>query len=126
MFTEFRDGNVPAGHEMTRVLDESLENIPPGVERVRLRSDTAGYQQELPCHVKSTTGGKRGPGSKNGAESSQMNPATGSPPCDMLPDHPDERPAGPSRWPGGGSGFWYGVDAEWVSIRGHASFVPRL
>jgi len=45
--SEFRDGNVPAGHEQLRVLQEALELLPVGVEQVRLRSDTAGYQQEL-------------------------------------------------------------------------------
>ena len=45
--SEFRDGNVPAGHEQLRVFRESLEYLPAGVERVLLRSDTAGYQKEL-------------------------------------------------------------------------------
>lgn len=46
-YTEFRDGNVPAGYEQLRVLKEALECLPEGVEEVRLRSDTAGYQHEL-------------------------------------------------------------------------------
>jgi hypothetical protein len=45
--TEFRDGNVPAGYEQLRVLKESLRCLPEGVKRVRLRSDTAGYQHDL-------------------------------------------------------------------------------
>ncbi len=45
--SEFRDGNVPAGHEQLRVLGEALGHLPPGVEKVLLRSDTAGYQKEL-------------------------------------------------------------------------------
>lgn len=45
--SEFRDGNVPAGHEQLRLLRESLAALPQGVEEVRLRSDTAGYQQDL-------------------------------------------------------------------------------
>lgn len=45
--TEFRDGNVPAGYQQKRVLEEALEQLPDGVERVRLRSDSAGYQHEL-------------------------------------------------------------------------------
>jgi hypothetical protein len=45
--TEFRDGNVPAGYEQLRVLQESLSILPEGVEEVRLRSDTAGYQHSL-------------------------------------------------------------------------------
>ena len=48
--TEFRDGNVPAGHQQLRVLKEALEQLPPGVEQVRVRSDTAGYQQEFLRH----------------------------------------------------------------------------
>jgi len=47
LHTEFRDGNVPAGYEQLRVLKESLAMLPAGVEVVRLRSDTAGYQHEL-------------------------------------------------------------------------------
>lgn len=46
-YTEFRDGNVPAGYEQLRVLRETLERLPAGVETVRLRSDSAGYQHEL-------------------------------------------------------------------------------
>jgi len=45
--TEFRDGNVPAGFEQLRVFGEALEILPEGVEQVRLRSDTAGYQHDL-------------------------------------------------------------------------------
>ncbi len=45
--SEFRDGNVPAGYEQLRVLQEALEVLPEGVEQVYLRSDTAGYQREL-------------------------------------------------------------------------------
>ncbi|MFQ5874941.1 MAG: IS1380 family transposase [Dehalococcoidia bacterium] len=45
--SEFRDGNVPAGHEQLRVLQEALEVAPAGVEKVLMRSDTAGYQTEL-------------------------------------------------------------------------------
>lgn len=45
--SEFRDGNVPAGHQQLRVLIEALEYLPSGVERVAVRSDTAGYQVEL-------------------------------------------------------------------------------
>lgn len=45
--SEFRDGNVPAGDEQLRVLKESLELLPEGVEKVTMRSDTAGYQWDL-------------------------------------------------------------------------------
>jgi hypothetical protein len=47
LHSEFRDGNVPAGYEQLRVLIEALENLPEGIEQVYLRSDTAGYQQDL-------------------------------------------------------------------------------
>ncbi len=47
LHTEFRDGNVPAGHQQLRMLEESLECLPAGVEQVLVRSDTAGYQQEF-------------------------------------------------------------------------------
>jgi hypothetical protein len=47
LHTEFRDGNVPAGHEQLRVLKEALECLPLWVRNVRLRSDTAGYQHDL-------------------------------------------------------------------------------
>ncbi|MCK4413842.1 MAG: hypothetical protein KAY32_09875 [Candidatus Eisenbacteria sp.] len=45
--SEFRDGNVPAGHEIDRVFAEALTGLPAGVERVYLRSDAAGYDHQL-------------------------------------------------------------------------------
>lgn len=47
LYSEFRDGNVPAGHEQLRVLKTSLAHLPTSVKKVSLRSDTAGYQEEL-------------------------------------------------------------------------------
>ena len=47
LYSEFRDGNVPAGHEQLRVLKDSLRHLPDSVRTVSLRSDTAGYQEEL-------------------------------------------------------------------------------
>ena len=47
LHTEFRDGNVPAGFEQKRLLEESLNLLPQGVKKVFLRSDTAGYQEDL-------------------------------------------------------------------------------
>jgi hypothetical protein len=47
LYSEFRDGNVPAGHEQLRVMQDCLGYLPPGVRKVSLRSDTAGYQEEL-------------------------------------------------------------------------------
>lgn len=48
--SEFRDGNVPAGYGQLRLLEESLASLPEGVEEVRMRSDTAGYQWDLLRH----------------------------------------------------------------------------
>ena len=38
-----RDGNVPAGHEQLRVLEEAAGLLPAGVTKLYLRSDTAAY-----------------------------------------------------------------------------------
>ncbi len=45
--SEFRDGNVPAGFEQTRVFAEALDMLPADVERVRTRSDSAGYTEDF-------------------------------------------------------------------------------
>jgi hypothetical protein len=47
LHSEFRDGNVPAGYGQLRVFKEGLDMLPEGVEKVSLRSDTAGYQHDL-------------------------------------------------------------------------------
>jgi hypothetical protein len=47
LYSEFRDGNVPAGHEQLRVMKDCLRRLPDTVKKVSLRSDTAGYQEEL-------------------------------------------------------------------------------
>jgi len=47
LHTEFRDGNVPAGFQQLRVFKEALDCLPEQVKKVRLRSDTAGYQHDL-------------------------------------------------------------------------------
>jgi Transposase DDE domain group 1 len=47
LYSEFRDGNVPAGYEQRRVLQASLAHLPASVTKLSLRSDTAGYQEEL-------------------------------------------------------------------------------
>jgi hypothetical protein len=47
LHSEFRDGNVNAGFELRRVLEESLRYLPRDVRKVYLRSDTAGYQWEV-------------------------------------------------------------------------------
>jgi hypothetical protein len=45
--SEFRDGNVPAGFQQLRVLEEAVGLRPGNVRKLYLRSDTAGYQQDL-------------------------------------------------------------------------------
>lgn len=47
LHSEFRDGNVPAGFQQLRVLREAIAQLPNSVEKVQLRSDSAGYQAEL-------------------------------------------------------------------------------
>ena len=44
---EFRDGNVPAGSGNLRVVQRAVEALPDGVQRVRLRGDSALYEGEL-------------------------------------------------------------------------------
>jgi hypothetical protein len=46
-YSEFRDGNVPAGYRNLEVLQRTIEALPAGVQKVNFRSDTAAYQQEL-------------------------------------------------------------------------------
>jgi len=57
--SEFRDGNVPAGHEMLRILKESLAAVPEGIGRVRVRMDSAGYQHEVLKFCATGDGGKQ-------------------------------------------------------------------
>lgn len=45
--SEFRDGNVPANYQNLRALQETLEMLPEGVEKVYFRGDTAANQKEL-------------------------------------------------------------------------------
>jgi hypothetical protein len=47
LFSEFRDGNVPAGYDLLRPFKEALSLVPAGVGKASLRSDTAGYVVEL-------------------------------------------------------------------------------
>jgi hypothetical protein len=44
---EFRDGNVPAGTGNRRVVERALAALPSGVAEVRLRGDSALYEQAL-------------------------------------------------------------------------------
>ena len=50
---------MPAGHEMLRILKESLAALPPGIEKVRLRMDSAGYQHDVLKLCATGDGGKR-------------------------------------------------------------------
>ena len=52
VYTEFRDGNVPAGYVQKRVLEASLDNLPEGIKTVRGRFDSAGYQHDLMRYIK--------------------------------------------------------------------------
>ena len=47
---EFRDGNVPAGKDIARVVDEAFSMLPPGEWRVKVRSDSAAYDQDILDH----------------------------------------------------------------------------
>jgi len=47
LHSEFRDGNVNAGFEQLRVLKEALQLLPKEIKKVLLRSDSAGYQEDL-------------------------------------------------------------------------------
>jgi hypothetical protein len=47
LFSEFRDGNVPADYDLLRPFKRALELVPPGVKQVYLRSDSAGYIVDL-------------------------------------------------------------------------------
>lgn len=47
---EFRDGNVPAGKEIARVVDEAYASLPAGDWQVQVRSDSAAYEQAVLDH----------------------------------------------------------------------------
>jgi hypothetical protein len=49
---EFRDGNVPAGKDLVRVVDAASESLPQreGGWQVRVRSDSAAYDQTVLDH----------------------------------------------------------------------------
>ena len=52
---EFRQGNVLAGMDMNRVVDEAFAILPAGGWKVKVRSDSAAYQQEVLDHWHSRT-----------------------------------------------------------------------
>ena len=47
LYDEFRDGNVPAGKDVLRVLRRAVEALPEGVEKVNFRADSAAYNHEV-------------------------------------------------------------------------------
>jgi len=47
---EFRDGNVPASKDTKRVVDDSYAMLPPGEWKVKIRSDSAAYEQDVLDH----------------------------------------------------------------------------
>jgi len=47
LYDEFRDGNVPAGQDVLRVLKRAVEALPEGVERIWFRADSAAYVHEV-------------------------------------------------------------------------------
>ena len=47
---EFRQGNVLAGRDIKRVVDEAYDMLPPGEWKVKVRSDSAAYQQDVLDH----------------------------------------------------------------------------
>ena len=47
---EFRDGNVPASKDMVRMVDDAFAMLPPGPWQVKVRSDSAAYEQDVLDH----------------------------------------------------------------------------
>jgi hypothetical protein len=47
---ELREGNVPPGRGIKEIVDEAYNVLPPGQWRVKVRSDSAGYQQDVLDH----------------------------------------------------------------------------
>src|SRR5262245_44544123 len=48
---EFRDGNVPAYSGNLRLIERAIAALPPGIECIFVRSDSAGYEHELMRHL---------------------------------------------------------------------------
>jgi len=47
---EFRDGNVFPGKDIKRMVDEAFDMLPTGEWKVKVRSDSAAYEQEVLDH----------------------------------------------------------------------------
>lgn len=61
VYSQFRDGNVPAQSGILEALKVSLELLPPGVVRVWVRMDSAGYQYAVLRFCATGDGGRRAP-----------------------------------------------------------------
>jgi len=61
VYSQFRDGNVPAQSGILEAIKASLAVLPPGVERVLVRMDSAGYQYEVMKFCATGDGGRRAP-----------------------------------------------------------------
>lgn len=44
---EFRDGNIPAGSGNRRLVERAVAALPPGVDQILVRADSAAYEHEL-------------------------------------------------------------------------------
>jgi len=58
LYTEFRDGNVPAGWQILRVTKDALRWLPNDIEHLRVRSDSAGYQHDFMRYLDSNCEGR--------------------------------------------------------------------
>jgi len=47
---EFRDGNVSPGKDIERMVDESVDILPPGEWQIKVRSDSAAYEIDTLDH----------------------------------------------------------------------------
>lgn len=56
LLSEFRDGNVPPGKEQLRLFQEAEAMLPDGIEELKLRSDSAGYQHKFLEYLESGEG----------------------------------------------------------------------
>jgi hypothetical protein len=50
MNDEFREGNVSPRKDIKRVVDEAFDRLPPGKWKVKVRSDSAAYDQNVLDH----------------------------------------------------------------------------
>lgn len=61
VYSQFRDGNVPAQYGILEALQAALAGLPEGVEGIYVRMDSAGYQYEVLKFCATGDGGKRAP-----------------------------------------------------------------